>query len=186
MSSSPTLVKVSSVLGVTVAIFLLDWFYVAYLIAHGFEVKAQELTVGGLSFSIPLQWLPVLGIVIMSLVAWYEVSARIFPRRAGPEIDPLARLRLMRVVAFSITIFVCVLYIPYLVGSNWFWARLSEFGRSVSQVRDFGQSLLPTVESAVTLYPLWQYSLSQVLASGAMVFVAWVVGRVAKRPRKPR
>ncbi len=186
MSSTPALVKMSTIFGATAAMLLLDWFFLIYLTAHGFEAKAQELSLGGLSFAIPLDLLPVLGILIVSLVVWYEVSGRIFPRRTGLEIDPLARLRLVRAVAISIAIFVCVLYIPYVIGSNWFWARLSETGRSISQVHDFGQSLLPTVESAVSFYPLWQYSLSQVLATGAMVFVAWALGRVVRRPRKPR
>ncbi len=186
MSSNPMLVKLSSVLGGAVAIFLIDWFYVAYITAHGFEIKTEKLAVGSLSFPVQLQWLPVLGIMLVTLVAWYEVSTRIIPRRGGLEFDPLARLRLIRVIAISIAIFACILYIPYMTGSNWFWGRLSELGRSSSQIRDFGQSLLPTVESAVTTYPLWQYSLSQVLSTAAIVVTAWALGRAAKRPRRPR
>lgn len=184
MPSNPSLVKVSSVAGVSAVIFLLDWFYMVYMTSHGFDVKTENLMIGGLSFSIPVQWLPVLGVLSVSLVAWYEVSARIFPRRAGPEIDPLAKVRIMRVIAFSVMIFACVLYIPYLLGSNWFWGRLS--GQSIAQVRDFGLSLLRAQEPVMTLNPLWQYSISQVVATGAMVLFVWVFGRVARRVRKPR
>ena len=180
------LVKASSVGGVSAIIFLLDWFYMFYITSYNFEVKAQNFMLGGFRFSVPLQWLPVLGVLLVSLVAWYEVSAQIFPRRAGPEIDPLAGARMMRAIAFSVMIFVCVLYIPYVLGSNWFWARLSEFGRSLAQVRDMGLSLLHTQEPAMTLNPLWQYSISQTLATGAMVVVAWAFGRASRRPRKPR
>lgn len=178
--------KISSVVGVSLLFFLLDWFLMLYSTAHGFEVKTQTLALGGLSLQLPLQWLPVLGVLLVSLVVWYEVSAQIFPRRGGPEIDPLAKARIMRVIVFSLTAFVCILYIPYLLGSNWFWTEMSAGGRSVTQLRDFGLSILHTQEPVMTLYPLWQYSIIQILATGAMVTVAWLFSRTARRPRKLR
>ncbi len=183
---NPNLVKFSSVVGVSLVIFLLDWFYMVYTTTHGFDVKTQNLTLGGFTFPLPLQWLPVLGVLLVSLVAWYEVSAQIFPRRGGPEIDPLSQARIIRVIAFSVMAFVCVLYIPYLLGSNWFWTGTSEVGRSITQFRDMGLSLLHSQERIMTLNPLWQYSITQILATAAMVTVAWLFGRAARRPRKLR
>jgi len=181
--SNPTLTKLSAVLGVTAVIFLLDCFYVVYATSHGFMPKAQEFTLGTLNVSIPLQWLPVVGVVLVSLVAWYEVSSSIFPRRARPESDSLSGIRLMRVIAISLAAFVCVLYIPYIVGSGWFWARMSS-ASGIPQIRDFGLSLLNTDESMMSLDPLWQYSISQFAALIAMVLSAWLFGRVGKRPRR--
>ena len=183
MPSNPTLTKISAILGVTVAVFLLDWFYVVYVTSYGFETKTQEFILGTLNFSIPLQWLPVAGVVLVSLVAWYEVTSTIFPRRAGPGLDSLSNVRLMRVVAISLAAFVCVLYIPYIVGSGWFWARMSS-ASSISQIRDFAVSLLNTDKSMMSLDPLWQYSISQFAALMAMVFSAWVFGRDVRRSRK--
>lgn len=184
MPMNQTTIKLSSILGVTAAIFLLDWFYASYITAHGFDLKTQQFAVAGFSFSMPLQWLPIIGIVFVSLVTWSEVFARIFPRRGATEFDPLANLRLIRVIVLSLALFTSVLYIPYLIGSNWFWARLSEASKSFTQLRDFGVSLLNTDESAMSLNPLLQYSLTQVLAAGALVFGAFAFGRVARRPRK--
>lgn len=167
------------------AVILLDWLFVAYATSHGFEVKVQALNLG-INVSVPLHLLPVIGIALVSLVGWYDLEARIFPRRVTMEVDPLARLRLVRVIVFSLLLFVLVLYVPYLIGSNWFWARMSEASRSISQLRDVGLSILRTSEPAMLLNPLWQYSLSQVLASGAMLLSAAALGRVARRPRKPR
>ncbi len=178
--------KTTSVVGVSLLLFLLDWFFMVYSTAHGFEVKTQSLTLGGLNLQLPLQWLSVIGVLLVSLVAWYEVSAQIFPRRAGPEVDPLGNARIMRVIVFSLTAFVCILYIPYVLGSNWFWTEMSGAGRSVTQLRDFDLSLLHTQEPAMTLYPLWQYSITQILATSAMVTVAWLFSRTARRPRKLR
>jgi ABC-type amino acid transport system permease subunit len=79
-----------------------------------------------------------------------------------------------------------VLYVPYLIGSNWFWARLSELSKSFSQVAGFGQSFLNTDESVMSLNPLWQYSLSQVLAAAVVIMSTWMFARVARRPRKQR
>jgi hypothetical protein len=185
MAPSSSFTKWSSIIGIAVVIFLLDWFYMLYITSHGFDLKAENFSVAGSSFPVQLQWLPVVGVVIVAFVALYEVSARIFPRR-GIEIDPLGGLRLLRAVAFSLALFVCVLYVPYLIGSNWFWARLSELSRSVSQVQSFGLSLLSTDESVMALSPLWQYSLSQTLAPAAMVLSAWAFGRGGRRPRKQR
>ena len=42
MPTNPTLKKLAAIVGVTVVLFLLDWFYVIYVTAHGFEVKVQE------------------------------------------------------------------------------------------------------------------------------------------------
>jgi hypothetical protein len=186
LPTSPMLKKLSTIVGVTVILFLLDWFYVTYVTAHGFEIKTQQFALGGMQLSIPLQWLPVIGIILVSLVGWYEVSYRIFPKRGVLETDPLADLRLLRVIIFSVALFIFILYIPSLIGSNWFWARLSDTGKSISQVRAFGLSLLSTDESAMSLNPLWQYSLTQVLAAAALVFLTWAFARRPKRPRKVR
>jgi hypothetical protein len=185
MASMSSLAKFSWIAGMTMVVFLLDWFYVLYITAHGFDLKTQSYNVAGLSILMPLQWLPVVGIVIVAFVAWYDASGRIFPRR-GVDVDPLGKLRLLRAVAVSLALFVCVLYVPYLIGSNWFWARLSELSKSFSQVAGFGQSFLNTDESVMSLNPLWQYSLSQVLAAAVVVMSTWMFARVARRPRKQR
>jgi hypothetical protein len=183
--SNPTLTKLSAVVGVTAVIFLLDWFYMAYVTSHGLLSKSQEFTVGTLNVPISLPWLPVAGVALVSLVTWYEVSSKIFPRRAGPDLDSLSSIRLIRVAAISLAVFVTILYVPYIIGSAWFWARMSN-ASGISQIRDFAQSLLNTDESMMSLDPLWQYSISQFVALIGMLFSAWIFGRVGKRPRKQR
>lgn len=170
-------------LGVTAAVFLLDWFYLAYVTSHGFEVKMYELVLGTLKLSIPLQWLPLVGVVLVSFVVWYEVWLKIFPRRTGPESDSLSNIRLVRVIAISLASFVCILYIPYILGSNWFWSRMSS-ASSISQIRDFALSLLNTDRAMMELNPLWQFSISQTLALMSMIISAWMFGRGAKRIRR--
>ncbi|HKM75480.1 MAG TPA: hypothetical protein VJZ32_03585 [Candidatus Bathyarchaeia archaeon] len=181
MAPSQTLIKASSVLGVTLVVFLLDWFYLIYVTLHGFQTKTQEIALGTMNLSIPLGWLPIVGVVLVSLVLWYEESARIFPKRGGPQIDTLANLRLLRVIAFSLAVFVFILYIPNVIGSNWFWGVMS----SSSQLHGIALSLLSTEQSYLSLNPIWVYSLSQVLASAAMVVSAWILGGLgSRRPRR--
>ena len=172
--------------GIAAVVGLLDWFFMYYITSFTFQAKTQTVDLGGFRLLIPVQWFPVLGVVLASFVAWLEVSDRVFPRRGGPEVDPLGYARLLRAIAFSLMTFVCVLYIPYLLGSNWFWAKVSRLGQSVSQLRDIGLSLLNTQQPLMTLDPLWQYSISQVLATAAMVLVAWTFSRTPRRLRKPR
>jgi hypothetical protein len=180
---NPTLTRLSAVIGTTAVIFLLDWFYLTYITSKGFEPKAHEFVLGTLRVSIPLQWLPVMGVVLVSFVVWYEVSFAIFPRRVAAEQDTLSNLRLMRVIAFSLAGFVCVLYIPYIVGSDWFWARMST-ANNISQVRDFAQYLLNADQPLMALDQIWQYSISQFVALIVMSFFAWVFGRTPKRIRR--
>jgi hypothetical protein len=186
MASNINRTKALWAVGIAAVIGLLDWFYMFYITSFTFQVRTQTVDVGGFKFLIPIQWLPILGVFLATLVGWFEVSDKIFPRRSGPEIDQLGYARLLRAIAFSVLTFVCVLYIPYLLGSNWFWAKVSRLGHSIPQLRDIGLSLLNTQEPVMTLDPLWQYSISQVLATAAMLLVAWAFSRTSRRPRKPR
>ena len=171
------------VISLTAAVFLLDWLYLAYITSHGFALKTNEFVLGSLKFSLPFQWLPVIGVVLVSLVVWYEVTAAIFPRRVALESDQLSNLRLVRVVVISLAAFVCVLYIPYIIGSDWFWAGMSSVS-SISQVRDSALSLLNTEKPVVELNPLWQYSISQTSALMIMILSACIFGRGTRRVRR--
>jgi hypothetical protein len=176
--------KISSVVGVTIIVLALDLLFVFYVTSHGFNPTTNELKIRGLA--IQLQWLPLFGVLIVSLVAWYDAFTRIFPRWIGPEVDTLARLRMIRVIALSLAVFVCFLYLPYLLGSNWFWAGLSTVSRSIIQFKGLGSWLLNVETPALSLDPVWQYSVTQLLACGAMICIAWAFARPARRPRKFR
>jgi hypothetical protein len=170
--------------GIAVVIGLVDWFFMYYMTSFTFQTKPFD--VGSFKLPFAVQWLPVLGVVLATFVAWFEASARIFPRRGGPVPDPLGYARLFRAVGFSLMAFICVLYIPYILGSNWFWAGVSNLSHSSAQVEGFGVSLLKAQEPMMTLNPLWQYSVSQMVATAAMVVVAWSFSRTPRRPRKLR
>jgi hypothetical protein len=159
---------------------LLDVFFLLYEVSHGLNLAQSSFSS---SIPIPLEWLPVIGVVLLSLVTWYEAYYRIFPRR-GLEVDPLARIRLVRAILFSLTLFVLVLYVPALVRSSWFWATLGGTGKSITQLRDFDNSLLKSVRPLLTFDLIWQYASFQVLASLVMVLGAWAFARPTRRVRK--
>jgi hypothetical protein len=179
--ASNAAMKAGSIIGVTIIVLLIDVLGLSYAVAHGLNFGSTTLALGPIN--LPLQWLPVIGIALVSLVGWYEVFTRIFPRRTGPSPDPLARLRLMRVIVFALAAFCCFLFIPYLLGSNWYWAKLSHLSRSIGQFRDFGNWLLGTEAQISNLDPIWQYATLQILATGAMVLVAWFFTRLPRRPK---
>jgi hypothetical protein len=176
--------KVSAIASVTLIVILLDLLLVFYVASHGFAPATNEIMVGGIA--LPLQWLPLLGILIVSIAALHDAFTRIFPRWLGPGADPMARLRLMRVLAICLAAFVCFLYVPYLLGSNWFWLHLSHASHAVNGLRGFGTWLENVEMPILALDAVWQYSVTQILASAALVFFAWVLARPAKRPRKVR
>jgi len=179
-----TATKVVSVIGVTVVVLLLDLLGVYYATSHGLNALGSALTLNG--FSLPVQWLPVIGVALVSLVVWYEVFTRIFPRRAGPEVDQLGRLRLLRVIIFALAAFAFMLFVPYLLGSNWFWAKLSHLSRSISQLQGFGKWMLGAETQFISLDPIWQYATVQLLSSATMVLAAWTLTRPSRRFKKFR
>jgi len=170
----------------TLVVILLDLFFAFYIVSTGFEVRTYEFMLGGLGMALELQWLPVAGVALAAFVSWFDLSYRIFPRRRGLELDPLARLRLIRVIVFSVMVFACALYMPYLLGSNWFWARLGGLSKSVSQIHDFALALLGFEEPFMALKSLWQYATSQVVAVLLMVLSIWALGRPPRRPMRAR
>lgn len=181
MSSISSTGKLSMILGMTAAVFLLDLFYMLYITAYGFEPKS--FTLAGFNLPLQVQWLPVLGMVFLAFVLAFEIADRIFPRR-GLIVDQLGALRLIRALVVSLALFTCVLYIPYLIGSNWFWARLSDLSRSIPQVESFSQSLLSTAEPAMTLNAVWQYAASQLAAALVLVLSGFALARVARRSKQ--
>lgn len=183
MPKNPTSTRLSATFGTTALIFLLDWFYLAYMTSKGFAPKTHEFAIGTFKLSIPIQWLPVAGVLLVSFIAWYEVSFTIFPRRVALGQDTLSNIRLIRAILVSLAVFVSVLYLPYIIGSDWFWARMSSVS-SISQIRDLGQSLLNADQSMMGLNQIWQYSISQCAALMCMVLFALAYGRSPKRIRK--
>jgi hypothetical protein len=165
-------------------VILLDLLFVFYVMSHGFAPMTKGILVGGLS--IQLQWLPVLGILIVSIASLSDSFTSIFPRWLGPGTDPVARLRLMRVITVSLMAFVCFLYLPYLLGSSWFWLHLSHASHAIGPLQGFGAWLENIEAPILSLDSVWQYSTAQILASAAFIFCAWALARPAKRPRKIR
>jgi len=181
MAARSRTVQLASILGVSGVIFLLDWFYLIYANSHGLDF-VQAPSVGGMTFPVPIQWLPVIGVVMLSLVTWYEAYYRVFPRRGS--IDPMGRIRLTRAIVFSIALFIFVLYVPSLLGSDWFWTGVSAIGKNVTQVRSFGNFMLNSFGSLIGLEMIWTYAIGQVLASAVLVLGAFAFARAARRIRK--
>jgi hypothetical protein len=176
--------KVPSVLAVTAVIVLLDLLLIVYVTSHGFQTANGGLVFGSVNFQ--LQWLPLIGVVVLSLAASSDAFNRIFPRWLGAGGDPTARLRYLRVFTVALLVFVCVLYIPYLVGSNWFWGNLSNASRSIGQLQGFGSWLERIEMPVLAIDPVLQYSITQIVACGSLVFVTLILARPQKRPRKLR
>lgn len=181
-----TLLKLASTVGTTLVILLLDWLLLVHLTAHGLALKVEEVRIASFSLQVPLQWLPIIGLIIVSLAAWYEVSSRILPRWGGVKLDLLVKLRLARAALVSVVLFASVLYIPYVVGSNWFWTMMSGLSKSFSQLNSFALSMLRAEEPYMALNPLWKYSISQVLGAGTLMLVAAIFGRRARLPTRRR
>ena len=174
--------KFSSVLGVTLVAVLLDMLLVVYVSAHGLMSAGSGISLGGFNFQII--WLPLFGVLFVALAASQDSFARIFPRWLGPGADPMGRLRFLRAVAISLMAFTCLLYVPYLLGSGWFWRHLSEASHLIRQLDGFGNWLENLELPILSMDPIWQYAITEVLASAALIFSMWILARPVRRPKR--
>lgn len=163
---------------------LIDLLLIFYVLTHGFGSKGSGSTAVGLNLQ--LQWLPLVGVLFVSLAAFYDAFTRIFPRWLGPEADPLARLKFVRVVAVCIAAFACLLYLPFLLGSSWFWLHLSHVSHAIHQLQGFGTWLERVEMPILSLDAVWQYAATQILATAALILFAWALARPTKRPKRIR
>jgi hypothetical protein len=163
----------------------MDYALLNYLMSHGLEAKSYPIQVGSLQLSIPLLSLTFVGVIIVAIAAWRYMSGTM-SISALKEMSQLETIRMLRAAGVALFFFSAVLFGPYIVGANAFWAQMSNLGRAAPQLAGPLQSLLSSIGPAMNLDVLTKLAVSQNTAAAALVAVSALVGFLQRRIRRVR
>ncbi len=171
------------------ATILLQVFFVEYMSFHGFSLRNEQIKIGTLEVFVPIVLLPTLGVTLVILSSWMYAVERTMRVRIKADLRKQRIERVSRMVETSALIlgnYSLFLFIPYILGSNWFMTGVNNLSTNLPQLGWFFAIAYGTIISLMDLDSIWKFALSQNLAAcGAALFAAVYVHR-QERVRKPR
>jgi hypothetical protein len=162
-----------------------DCLLLDYLVAQGFEIKSQTLNISTLQFSFPLVLLPFVGLMLVTIAAWANISPAV-PLAVAKETTQLESIRLLRAAGITIFCFSVTLYGPYVVGANAFWSLMSSLSGSIPQLGATLQDLFSSMQPAANWDLLTKFSVSQNAAGLVLVLVSILLSRGQRRIRRAK
>lgn len=139
--------------------------------------------------TVPIVLLPALGVILVMLSSWMYAVDRTMKVRMKTDLRKQRIETVLRMVesgALILGAYSLFLFIPYILGSNWFITGVNNLSKNLPQVSQFFASAYENVISLMDLDSIWKLALSQNLAAcGAALFAAVYVQRQG-RVRKPR
>ena len=163
----------------------MDYLLVDYLISHGLEMKWYPIQIASLQLSIPLVGLTFMGVLIVAIAAWLNMSATV-PIAVARELGHLETIRVLRAAGIALFFFSAVLFVPYIIGASVFWGQASVLTKAVPQLAGSIQGLFYFVQPAMIQDPLTEFVISQNAAALALVAVSGLVGYSQRRIKRAR
>ena len=170
-------------------IILLQFFFVDYMLSHGFSPSNEQVKIGSLQVTFPIVLLPALGVSLVMLSSWMYAVDRTMRVRVKTDLRKQrvgADLRMVEVGALILSVYSLFLFIPYILGSNWFITGANSLSQRLPQLGQFFVAAYGTVISLMDLDSIWKFALSQNLAACSAAFFAALYVRRQSRARKPR
>jgi len=166
---------------VVAAIIVLQFFFVDYVLSHGFSPQNGQVKFGTLQVTVPIVLLPALGVTLVLLSSWMYAVDRTMRVRMKTDLRTQRTetvLRMVEVGALILGTYSLFLFIPYILGSNWFITGVNNLSRSLPQLGRFFESAYGSVIFLMDLDSIWKLALSQNLAAcSATLFAALYVRR---------
>ena len=170
-------------------IILLQFFFINYMLSHGFSPSNEQVKIGTLQVTFPIVLLPALGVSLVILSSWVYAVDRTMRVRVKTDLRKQrmgADSRMVEVGALILGAYSLFLFMPYILGSNWFIIGANSLSQRLPQLGQFFVSAYGSVILLMDLDSIWKFALSQNLAGcGAALFAALYVRRQG-RARKPR
>jgi len=170
-------------------IILLQLFFIDYMSSHGFSPRNEQVELATLQVAAPTVLLPTLGVTLVMLSSWMyavdrtmRVRMKTDLRRQRMEADS----RMVEVGALILGTYSLFLFIPYILGSNWFITGANNLSQRLPQLDQFFASAYGSVILLMDLDSIWKFALSQNLAACSAAFFAALYVRRQSRARKPR
>jgi hypothetical protein len=170
-------------------IILLQFFFINYMLSHGFSPSNGQVKIGTLQVTFPIVLLPALGVSLVILSSWMYAVDRTMRMRVKTDLRKQrigADSRMVEVGALILGAYSLFLFIPYVLGSNWFIAWANSLSQRLPQLGQFFVSAYRSVISLMDLDSIWKFALSQNLAGCSAALFAALYVRRQGRARKPR
>jgi len=169
------------------AIVALQFFFVDYMLSHGFSPQNEQVKIGTLQVAVPIVLLPASGVTLVILSSWMYAVDRTMRVRMKADLRKQRIEMVSRMVEASALIlgaYSLFLFTPYILGSNWFITGANNLSLNLPQIGRFFASAYESAILLMDLDSIWKFALSQNLAacSAALltaVYVHWQ-GRVRK------
>jgi len=170
-------------------IIVLQFFFIDYMFSHGFSPRNEQIKIGTLQVTVPIVLLPALGVTLVILSSWMFAVDRTMRVRMKTDLRKQrmgADSRMVEVGALILGAYSLFLFIPYVLGSNWFITGANNLSQRLPQL---GQLFASAYGSAILLMDLdsiWKFALSQNLAACSAALFAALYVRRQGRARKLR
>ena len=170
-------------------VILLQIFFVDYMSLHGFSPVDKQIEIGTSPVAVPIVLLPAIGVILVLLSSWTYVVEKTMRVRMKVDLRKQRVKTVSRIIetgAWILWAYTMFLFIPYILGSNWFITGVHNLSLNLPQLGEFFASAYESVIPMMDLDLIWKFALSQNLAAcGAALFAAVYVRRQS-RIRKPR
>jgi len=170
-------------------IILLQFFFVEYMFSHGFSPINEQIKIGTLQVTVPIVLLPALGVTLVILSSWMfavdrtmrvKMKTDLRKQRMGED------SRMVEVGALILGAYSLFLFIPYILGSNWFITGANSLSKNLPQLGQFFTSAYGSAILLMDLDSIWKFALSQNLAACSAALFAALYVRRQGRARKLR
>lgn len=170
-------------------IILLQFFFIDYALSHGFSPTNEQVKIGTLQVTFLIVLLPAVGVTLVILSSWMyaidrtmRVKVKVDLRKQRVEADS----RMVELGALILGAYSLFLFIPYILGSNWFITGANDLSQRLPQLGQFFAGAYGSVILLMDLDSIWKFALSQNLAACSTAFFAALYVRRRGRTRKPR
>ena len=171
------------------AIIALQFFFVDYMLSHGFSPQNEQVKIGTLQVAVPIVLLPALGVTLVILSSWMYAVDRTMRVRMKADLRKQRIEMVSRMVEASALIlgaYCLFLFTPYILGSNWFITGANKLSLNLPQLCRFFASAYESAILLMDLDSIWKFALSQNLAACSAALLAAVYVHWQGRVRKPR
>ncbi len=156
----------------------IELFYFNYMVSRGLTDKTVNIPIGPWQLPLSIALFLSLGNVVLLVSLWMTVFENVAYVKAGPDRQVrriLYPLRMIRVAALVLAPFTIILFLPYVVVSQFFTAAANSLSSSIPQIVSFYSWAF----SVSKIDPSQRFIISQLSASlGAIVIAAVQVWRV--------
>ena len=174
-----------SILLLIVSTILIQLFLIEYLVDRGLEFRL--LMIEGLT--LPYLYFPLIGFIALMLSSWVYITEKRSIVLAKPGISipvMVLPLRMFEAAFILLAMLTGLLFIPYMLGSNWMLNILLSAQSSIPALKSSITGFYGYFSSLMALDPVMKFFYSNLIAFFIIACTSILIGRKSKRRIKKR